>query len=99
MAGGVVDVAVVAGIPLAEVLVQAVEPVGSSREVDDLLAGDGMGDEDGDWVADEHVTPFDIAPEEVPDVGLGRASLGDEVATDLDVGSVQDRAVRCDLLD
>ena len=99
VAGDVVDVAVVSGIPLIEVLVQAVEPVGSGREVDDLLARDGVGDEDRDWVADEHITPLDIAPEEVPDIGLWRASLGDEVATDLDVGSVQDRAVRYDLLD
>ena len=80
-------------------LVQAVEPIGSSGVVDDLLAGYSVGDKDGDGVADEHVTALNVAPEEVPDVGLGRASLGDKVAADLDVGAVQDRAVWRGLLD
>lgn len=58
-----------------------------------------MGDEDGNRVADEHVTSLDVAPEEFPDIGLGRPLLGNKVAPNLDVGSVQNRAVRSDLLD
>ena len=42
---------------------------------------------------------FDVVPKEIPDVGLGRAGLGDEIAPDLDMGPIKHRAARCCLLD
>jgi hypothetical protein len=42
---------------------------------------------------------LDVTPKEVPDVGLGRSSLRDQVAADLNVRSVQNWTVRCDFLD
>lgn len=99
MAGNIVDVAIVAGIPPVQVLVQAIEPISSGWQVDDLLAWNGMRNENGDRVADEHVTSLDIAPQEIPDLGLGATGLGNKVTTDLDVGSVKDRTIGCQFLD
>lgn len=94
----VVDVTIVAGIPLVHGLVQTIKPVGSSGKVDNLLAGNVEWHKLGDGVADEHVGMLDVAPEEAPDVGLGGALDGDEVASDLDVRSVKNGAVRGNLL-
>lgn len=95
----VVDVAIVASVPLVHGLVQAIEPVSGGGKVDNLLAGDVERHKLGDGVADEHVGMLDVAPEEAPDVGLGGALDGDEVASDLDVRSVKNGAVGGDLLD
>ena len=97
--GNVVNMAIVTGIPLVEVLVQAIQPIGRGREVNNLLPGNIMRDENWDRMADEHVTSLDVTPKEVPDVGLGRSSLRDQVAADLNVRSVQNWTVRCDFLD
>lgn len=90
---------VVASVPLVHGLVETVDPVGSSGEVDDLLLRDVVGNKLGDGVADEHVRLPDVAPEVVPDVVLGRALNGNEVTSHLDVRSVEDGAVGGDLLD
>lgn len=50
-------------------------------------------------MTDEHVGLLDVAPQEVPDVGLGGAMLGDEISADLNVRTVQDRTVRGQSLD
>lgn len=99
MASDIVNVAVITGVPLIQGLVKAIKPVRGSGEINDLLARDIVGDEDGNGVADEHVTTLDITPEEIPDIRLGGASFGDQVAADLDVGPIEDRAVGGRLLD
>lgn len=99
MAGNVVEVPIVAGIPTVQGLVQAIKPISCGREVDNLLTRDGVGDENGNRVADKHITTLDVVPQEVPDIGLGRASLCNKVAADLDMRPVQYRAIRCSLLD
>jgi len=99
MAGHVVDVGIVTSIPLVEVLVQAIEPIGGGREIGNLLLGHGVWDKLGDRVADEHVGALDGVPEEVPDVGLGRALGGSKITSDLNVRSVEDGAVRGKRLD
>ena len=58
-----------------------------------------MWNENRDGMADEHVTILDVAPEEVPDIGLWRASLCNQVAANLNVRSVQHRSVRSGFLD
>jgi hypothetical protein len=95
----VIDMSIVAGIPLVHVFVEAVNPVGSGGEVDDFLLGNRVRNKLGDRVADEQVRLFDVAPEVVPDVILGRTFDGDEIASNLNVRSVQDRAIRRDSLD
>jgi hypothetical protein len=95
----VIDMSVVAGIPLVHVLVEAVNPVGSSGQVNNLLLGNRVRNKFGDRVADEQIGIFDVAPEIVPDVILGRTLVGHEVASDLDVRPVQNRAIRCESLD
>lgn len=99
MAGDVVDVTIVARVPFIEGFVQAVEPICRRWEVCDLLAGDGVRYEDGNRVANEHVARLDVAPQEIPDVGLGRARLGNEVASDLDMRSIENWAAWCRFLD
>ena len=74
-------------------------PIASRRQVRNLLRRHGVGHRGWDRVADEHVRFLDIAPEEVPDVGLRRARLGNEIASDLDVRSVEHWSVRRDHLD
>jgi hypothetical protein len=81
------------------VLVEAVNPVGSSGQVNNLLLGNRVRNKFGDRVADEQIGIFDVAPEIVPDVILGRTLVGHEVASDLDVRPVQNRAIRCESLD
>lgn len=95
----VIDMSIVAGIPLVHVFVEAVNPVGGSGEVNNLLLGNRVRNKLGDGVANEQVGLFDVAPEVVPDVILGRTLDGDEIASDLNVRSVQNRAIRCDSLD
>jgi hypothetical protein len=95
----VVDVSIVTGVPLVKVLVEAVKPISGGWQVDNLLAWNSVRNENGNGMADEHVSSLDVTPEEVPDIGLRRASLGNKVAPDLNVGSVQDRTVRSCLLD
>lgn len=99
MTSGVIDVAVVAGIPVVQGLIETVKPVRRGRVVGDLLPRNCMRDEDRNWVADEHVGQLDVAPEEVPDVSLGRVRLGHKITADLDMRSVQNRPVRGQLLD
>ena len=99
MAGNIVDVAIVARIPPVQVLVQAIEPVGGGWEVDHLLSWNGVGNEDGNRMADKHVTSLDIAPQEVPDLGLRAAGLGNKITADLDVRSVEDGAIGGQFLD
>src|SRR6478752_4582119 len=84
----VIDMSVVAGIPLVHVLVEAVNPVGSSGQVNNLLLGNRVRNKFGDRVTDEQIGIFDVAPEIVPDVILGRTLVGHEVASDLDVRPV-----------
>jgi hypothetical protein len=80
-------------------LVQTINPVGGGREINDLLLGNGMRNKLGNWMTDEHVGLFDVTPEIVPDVILGRSVNGNEVTSDLDVRSVEDRAIRGEPLD
>jgi hypothetical protein len=92
-------VGIVARIPLVHMLVQTINPVGGGREINDLLLGNGMRNKLGNWMTDEHVGLFDVTPEIVPDVILGRSVNGNEVTSDLDVRSVEDRAIRGEPLD
>lgn len=80
-------------------LVQAIKPIGGGREIGDLLLGNSVRNELGDGVADEHVGALDGVPEEVPDVGLGRALCSSKIASDLDVRSVENGSVGGELLD
>jgi hypothetical protein len=90
---------IVAGVPLVHVLVQTIDPVGGSREIDNLLLGNGMRNKLGNRVADEHVGLFDVTPEIGPDIILGRSFFGNKITSDLDVRSVEDRAIRSESLD
>jgi hypothetical protein len=56
-------------------------------------------DELGDWMADKHVGLFDVAPEVVPDIILRRTLFSNKITSDLDVGSVENRAVGSEPLD
>lgn len=96
---GVVDMGIVTRVPLVHVLVETIDPVGGSRQVNDLFLRNGMRNKLGNWVADEHVGLFDVAPEIVPDIILWRSVNGNEIASDLDVRSVEDRAIRSESLD
>lgn len=58
-----------------------------------------MRDELGNRMADEHVSQLNLFPEEAPNVCLWRSLNGDEITSNLDVGSVEDGSVRGDLLD
>lgn len=90
---------IVTRVPLVHVLVETIDPVGGSRQINDLFLGNGMRNKLGNWVADEHVGLFDVTPEIVPDIILWRSVNGNEIASDLDVRSVEDRAIRSESLD
>ena len=81
LAGGVVEgghavaealrfelVHVVLDVPVVHLLVQAIEPVRSSRKVSHLRRCYGLGHELADGVADEDVGLLDVAPDPIPDV-------------------------------
>lgn len=95
----VIEVPVVAGVPLSQGLVQAIKPVGGSGEVDNLLTRDIEWHKFGDGVADEHVCILDVTPQERPNVVLRGPILGNKVGSNLDVGSIENGAFGSDLLD
>ena len=58
---------VVLGIEGAELLVQAVEPVGRGRHIPDFLEVDGRGHELAHWMANEDIGALDSVPKPLPD--------------------------------
>jgi hypothetical protein len=67
----VVHVAIKTRIPIVQFLIEAIKPIGSSREIDDLLPRNSMRDKARNWVTNKHVCQLDMAPQKVPDIGLG----------------------------
>lgn len=90
---------VVLRVPDAELLVQTIEPVGGSTKESQSLNGDVVRDEVAHGVTDEEIRMFDVIPEVFPDFLLRRALLVNEIATDLDVGTVDDGEIWAGLLD
>ena len=86
-------------VPDAELLVQTIEPIGSSTKEGESFDGNRVRDEVPHRVADEEIRMLDVIPEVVPDFLLGGSFFVDEVATDLDVGTVDDGEVWTGLLD
>ena len=86
-------------VPDSELFVQAIEPIGGSTEKGQGLDGDTIRNEVADRVADEEIRVFDVIPEVFPDFLLRRTLLMNEVATDLDMGTVDDGEVWAGLLD
>ena len=86
-------------VPDAELLVQTIEPIGGGAEERQSLDGDIVWHEVADRVADEEVGMLNVVPEVLPDFFLRRALLVYEIATDLDVGTVNDGEVWAGLLD
>ncbi len=80
-------------------LIEAIKPICGRGIIYHLLTRNCVRYEDGDGMTDEHVALLDITPQEVPDIGLWRAWLGDEIAANLNMRSVQDRAIWRQLLD
>ena len=86
-------------VPDAELFVQAIKPIGGSAEKGQSLNGDTIWNEVAHRMTDEEVRVFDVIPEIVPDFLLRRPLLTNEVATDLDVGTVDDGELWAGLLD
>lgn len=87
------------GVPNAELLVQAIKPVGGSPEESQGLDGDIVRNEIAHRVTDEEIRVLDVIPKIFPDFLLRRTLLVDEVAADLNVGTVDDGEVWTGLLD
>ena len=86
-------------VPDAELFVQTIKPIGGSTEKGQGLNGDTIRNEVADRMTDEDIRVFDVIPEILPDFLLRRTLLMNEVATDLDVGTVDDGEVGAGLLD
>lgn len=83
---------VVLVVPVRHLLVQAIEPVRRRREVSHLRGGHRLGHELANGMADEEISLLNVAPDPVPDFGLGGAFCIGEVGADLDVGAEDDGA-------
>ena len=90
---------VILRVPDAELFVQAIKPIGGGTEKGQGLNGDTIRNEVADRMTDEEIRVLDVIPEVVPDFLLRRILLMNEVATDLDVGTVDDGEVWAGLLD
>lgn len=90
---------VVLQVPVAERLVEAIEPVGRGAEERELLRWDVARDELVDRMRDEEVCVLDVVPEVLPNLLLRRARDVDQVTSDLDVRTVDDRQVGAHALD
>lgn len=77
-------------VPNAELLVQTIEPIGGSTEEGESLDGDIVRNEVPHRMANEEIRMLDVVPEILPDLLLRGALLMDKVATDLDVGTIDD---------
>ena len=86
-------------VPDTEFLIQAIKPIGGSPEESQGLNRDIVRDEVAHRVADEDIGVFDVIPEIVPDFLLRGTLLVDEIATDLDVGTIDDGELWTGLLD
>lgn len=74
-------------------------PVGRGREEANVLSLDRVGHKFVDGVRDEHVRLLNAAPEIVPDLGLWRALLVNEVAAHLDVRTIENRHLGANFAD
>lgn len=96
MALQVVLVPIVSCVPPVQWLVQAIQPIRCRRQVRNLLTRNILRNKARDGVADEHISMLDVVPQVPPDILLGTAGLGNEVATDLDMGAIENRTIgRC----
>lgn len=68
-------------------------PVSSSGEICDFIHRDVLGHKSRDGVTDEHICLLDLAPQMIPDILLRSSLLVRQVASDLDVGSVQNWSI------
>ena len=99
MALVVIQVAIVALVPYIDVLIETIEPVGRGWQVSNSSSRDIFGYKTWDWVANKHVGKFDIIPKKFPNICLRRSLLHHKVTSDLNVASIKDWSVRCQLLD
>lgn len=95
----VITMTIVPSVPFIEGLVQTVEPVRCGGHIGDLLARDIGRYKLWNRMTDKHVGVFNVIPKVFPDIVLRRSRNSDEITSDLDMRSVQDRSVRCKLFD
>jgi hypothetical protein len=95
----VVEMSVITLIPFIQVFVESIKPVRSCWEIGNLRSRHITRNEGGDWMTDEHIRMLDIAPKELPNIGLRGAFCHGQVAPNLNVTSIQNRPIWSNALD
>lgn len=99
MALFVVEMSIITLIPIIQVFVKPIEPIRSGGKVSNLSSRYITRNERGDWMTDEHIGMLNVAPKELPNIGLGRAFCHGQVTPNLNVTSIQNRPIWSNALD
>lgn len=74
-------------------------PICSSRHIGYFCIRNVLRYERLDWMAYEHICMLNLAPEELPDIRLRSSLFHDQIASDLNMASIQNGSVRSYVLD